>query len=218
MPQKTQALKNQEIQSKKGIYYSALLNAWINSKNEKDKQIITLSSVGIGFTISIIAAIKDDISIWTLLVSAVIMGIFCYNILLGLRIFNNNSDYIKSILEQDKIKSKELDIKLKTEDKRFNNLFKMAMAMLCLLGIILGLTFFTGGKMTEKQKRENGSQVNSKIKIEESFHGLVELSPENLNSLKAVPEKPNIVPQPTNQDSTNNKSNQNNLNVNMEEK
>ena len=40
------------LEEQKGVaYYSALVNAWITTRMEKDKQLLTLSAAGIGLII-----------------------------------------------------------------------------------------------------------------------------------------------------------------------
>lgn len=229
MPQKTNQEESEVTQAKEQSYYSALVSAWINSSMEKDKQIITISSAGIGFTISVLAAIKDSLSIVEFVAGIIIMGIFCWTIFLGLKIFSYNSDYIDKILKAQAIKSaqekllaadeiKKLEALMKGADNIFNKSFKLAMLMLCLLGAILGITFLTGGKMNEQEQTENRPPNNGQNRAIESFQGLNQLSPENLNLPNSAKDSPIIVPQPTNSESVPKTRDQNNSTINKEEK
>ncbi|NMC35210.1 MAG: hypothetical protein GYA36_22555 [Veillonellaceae bacterium] len=205
------------IKEKEQIYYSALLNGWINSRNEKDKQIITLSSLGIGLTLSIMTAVKDHFSICVLIGGVLIMGSFCYNIFLGLKILSINANYLSLIIKkEEEITSTEEQ--LDKLDNRFITSFKVAMILLCFLGAILGITFLTGDKMNEQKQTENSPQISGQNKAVESLQGLNELSPKNLNLLNTIKDSPIIVLQSANNDSVPKTSNQNNSIVNKEEK
>ena len=119
--------KNSLNDQKEVAYYSALVNAWITTRMEKDKQLLTLSSAGIGLTIIFQPRLSSilEFGIW------VISGI-CFLLSIGilLSIFSDNGNLIEA-----EIQDPESNLKIKL-DKRIS--FKTKVSVwLFILGAIL---------------------------------------------------------------------------------
>lgn len=116
------------LEEQKGVaYYSALVNAWITTRMEKDKQLLTLSSAGIGLVIVFQPKLTSifEFSIWLLSGSC-----FLVSIGLLLSVFTDNGDLIEAEINQSKSTLKD---KL---DKRISLKTKVA-GWLFILGAIL---------------------------------------------------------------------------------
>lgn len=74
-----------------GAYYSALASAWIDNKMEIDRQILTLSSVGVGGLVALASSLSSEIQfmLWVLACFS-----FCTAIGIALKIFALNPKMI----------------------------------------------------------------------------------------------------------------------------
>lgn len=231
MANKKDVAKTDDFKAKELSYYDALVKAWINSNMEKDKLIITISSAGIGFAISIIAAFKEKITTLAIIWGIFIIGVFSWIIFQGLKIFELNNEYIKAILKEDAQKdsakknafaaqTKKVNDKMEVADKNINITFKAAVIMLCLFGVVIGTTFKCGGQMSEQKITEDTVPSDGgKNRAIESLQGLQQLSPENLNSLNQTENSPIVSQQPEKTtDSTTDINKQIDTTINKEEK
>jgi hypothetical protein len=119
------------LDEQKGVaYYSALVNAWITTRMEKDRQLLTLSSAGIGLIIIFQPKLNSifEFNIWLL------AGIcFLFSIGLLLSVFTDNGDLIEAEINQSK---SVLKAKL---DKRISLKTKIS-GWLFILGAVLAFT------------------------------------------------------------------------------
>lgn len=125
------------LDEQKGVaYYSALVNAWITTRMEKDRQLLTLSSAGIGLIIIFQPKLNSvfEFNIWLL------AGIcFLFSIALLLSVFTDNGDLIEAEINQTKsILKDKLDKRISLKTKISGWLF--------ILGAILALSILYGAK------------------------------------------------------------------------
>lgn len=100
-------------EQKQVAYYSALVNAWVTTRMEKDTQLLTLSSAGIG----LIIIFQHKLSNVFQFILWIFAGIcFLISIYLLLSIFSDNGDLIESEINERSLKNKlDKKILLKTE-------------------------------------------------------------------------------------------------------
>lgn len=92
--------KDLETQSKfqKDVeFYSACVNGWIQNRMEKDKQLLTLSSLAIGVLLFFYKNLEDKIS-FVLWLIASLSFIFC--IITVLYIFKKNAEYLEEVIKE----------------------------------------------------------------------------------------------------------------------
>jgi hypothetical protein len=94
--------KNSLDNQNKAAYYQALVNAWFTTRMEKDKQLLTLSSAGVGLIITFQSKLNTYLEFFLWLLTG-----FCFltSIFLLLWILRKNSDLIEhTINNNDSIK------------------------------------------------------------------------------------------------------------------
>ena len=91
-------LTREEDMLKQVSYYETLVSAWVLSRLEKDKQIVTLSAVAIGWLTTFRSALTD---VWSFLIWLFANLFFIGSIIVVLIVFTRNSDHIQIIIEQD---------------------------------------------------------------------------------------------------------------------
>jgi hypothetical protein len=90
------------IEGKEVAYYSALVQAWIQTRMEMDKTLVILSSGGIGLLVTLLTTIGIEYQ-WELIPYAGAFVGFLITITLCIIIFKSNSVYIeKELSSEDK--------------------------------------------------------------------------------------------------------------------
>jgi hypothetical protein len=95
-------MKTEDIEKAKDVqYYAACVNAWHNSALEHDKNLLTLSSGGIGLLITLLNTVGASSC---LMVSCYVIAIFAFLVCLTsvLIIFKRNRKYIEQIINNNK--------------------------------------------------------------------------------------------------------------------
>jgi hypothetical protein len=90
-------------------FYSALVDAWINTRMERDKSLLTLSSAGIGLLVTLLTAGKahDDV-----LKPWFIAGFlsFAATLLLSILVFHRNANLIRALVRDPDAGDRLLDV------------------------------------------------------------------------------------------------------------
>lgn len=88
-------MENEKVtDDKEVIFYSALINAWINTRMERDKTLLILSSGGVGILITLFSTI-GTINYITILIYFLAILSFIVSILSLVIIFQKNSAHIE---------------------------------------------------------------------------------------------------------------------------
>ncbi|MGH1397897.1 MAG: hypothetical protein ACRBCT_01655 [Alphaproteobacteria bacterium] len=108
---------------KKIAYYSACVNAFIQTRMEKNKQLLTLSALGIG----LLASLREDIHNMSSLVLWFLSGfLFLASITLSLIIFAKNADYVLSDITEQEDEKKAISTFLRRRSKALDCMFSLA--------------------------------------------------------------------------------------------
>ena len=122
--------KDNVEQQKNVAYYSALVNAWIQTKIEHDKTLISLSVGGIGLLVAILSAVGVKHS-WEILLYVAALLSFIITTALCIYIFDRNSKHIEEVLN----KKGSRDYVLKRLDKVSLTCFVAAVSFSMAIGI-----------------------------------------------------------------------------------
>ena len=113
-----------EHTQRKVAYYSALINAWIQSRMEVDKTLIIISSAGIGLLVTIITTLGISNTAEFLIFIGAFVSFFIV-IVTCIIVLDKNPHYIKSILYKEDNKETKLDV----YDKLAKSFFVIAVAL-----------------------------------------------------------------------------------------
>jgi len=188
-----------ELEGKNIAYYQTLLSAWIHTRMERDKAVITLSMAAIGLLVTILTVIGIS-GVWQrILVICAFVG-FGGAIWIGLRIYELNAEHLVDSLKGGSGK----DPKLERFDKWSKGLFCFGIICLILLGVVATFNI-KGGAMSDKEKKSS-----QKKSIKESVKGINKLSPRELEIGKSLSGIGNLSPQnsQSSQDGSENKNDQ----------
>lgn len=170
-----------DLQKEKEVaYYTACVTAWIESRMEYDKTIITLSATGIGLLVTLLSTVGIFGTLHLITISIALFG-FLSAILITLYVFIKNSDYLEKL-----VKDQKKNISLKKLDLWKNISFYVAVISIVISGVIFGINNqLKGNNMSEQKKKI----VNDHTK-QRSLEGLEKLKPKpNDSTTNKTPEK-----------------------------
>jgi len=127
-----------ETQKMKHVeFYSATVNAWLNTRFEHDKSLLTLSAGAIGLLIALMPGVKS-----TEALILYIIALLCFLVCLGsiLWIFKRNATYLENLVSggssQDNI--------LKILDKIAAAAFMLGALLSSIIGISTAIKSYVG--------------------------------------------------------------------------
>lgn len=183
-------------------YYSATVNAWYNSSLEHDKSLLTLSTGGIGFLITILTTIGASSNCQLVLYALAILA-FATCLIAILRIFNANKIHLESIVQNI---AQPDDPKLKKLDTIAFYSFILAIIISAIIGLSTAThTFNKEIEMaSDKTNKSFNSSTSVPVATQDSFNGAAKLQPTTesfngaLNLRPPTPSTPQIQPTATN--------------------
>jgi hypothetical protein len=178
---------SEQISPKELEHYKIVLNAWVLSRLEKDKAILTLSSAGIGLLVTLITKFGVKSQCELLLYT---FGILIFIVAAGciVAIFHFNANHLKKVVKEEESESPFLQFL----DKAAATLFILGLVNLFAIGLLSATnSYFTSKEVVMSEKK--GGQT---FGMNESFDGIADLKPDK-------PEKnpsPNIAENDTSND------------------
>ena len=115
-------LKKTELMQKNVVYYQVMLEAYIESRNEIDRQLLILSTAAIGLLLAFSDKVNTCLSKVLLLIAAVL---FLVTILVILRIFHLNAEIIKHELKSNNDLVQRVSDRMDCLDKMVKVLFSI---------------------------------------------------------------------------------------------
>ena len=94
-----------EYREKNNIYYGAMLSAWLNTKIERDKQLLTLSSSAIGLLVTLLRTIGTS-TIFETCCYALSMLAFLITVISVLLILDENAKHVADVVDGVESESK----------------------------------------------------------------------------------------------------------------
>jgi len=153
-------LEEELFNNKRVEFYSQATNAWFNTKMEKDKTLLALSTAGIGVLITFFnnISMENNLSFCLYILSLLF---FITAIASGILIFSENAYYCEYVINDENPKNENL---LKILDKCLISFFSLGL----LLSIILSLILIS--EKSNKKIKEHS--IDSIKKIEKTINSL----------------------------------------------
>lgn len=141
---------DESLKEKETALYSSLVQAWIGTKMEKDKSLLTLSSFGIGLVGTILTAVGVN-SLFEIFVYGIIILCFLTTIISSILIFEKNAQVLK----------KEIDIICSKSNETSSNKLLGYLDKIMFWSFILGLIIFLFIGVSSSYSRLNkGDKIN----------------------------------------------------------
>lgn len=175
------------------VLYSAMVDAWIASRMEKDKSIFYIASSGIGLLLTL-AVSMGPFQWWEFLFYALALILFSATIGLTLWIFHRNSEYLEKVIRTGtKAKDKTLD----RLDRAIPIIFGAGIFVsLCIaFSVMYKQTVTKEEYMSQKEQRPLRESINGINRLQpsgetKSLNGIANLKP-------AAPAEKPATPKPT---------------------
>lgn len=172
---------NADIEREKTVqYYSGIVNAWVSTKLERDKSLLTLSAGGIGLLVTLLTTVGSSCLLIIIFYLFSISG-FVICLISLISIFNRNAVYLTKVVNE----GIRYDIRLKKLDKIALCSFILAVIFSIIIGISIGIENFQKNKegmMTDENttkkivKSEKATTKEQKIN-KFSLDGITDLDP-----------------------------------------
>jgi len=168
-------------QQKDIILYSAMVNAWVQTKMERDKTLISISAGGIGLLVTILSTVGVQYW-WQILLYCCAFLSFCVVIIALIVIFDKNSKYIEKVIDKkaspdnkkdslDNEKAFQKHVLKRLDSVSFYS-FVLAVIFSIVIGIVAAIDKLGGDEVNEEKKTENSVQ---QIPSNESLDGISNL-------------------------------------------
>ncbi len=163
-----------ELEGKNIANYSILLSAWIQTKMERDKTLVTLSAAAIGLLITVLTTVGVQ-KVWEIPLYIIAVSSFLTTIWSSLKIYELNSEHLEDSLRGKNGK----DPKLEKYDKRSIRAFVIGSCFALLIGVTSAYQKIILKEDTMGTKEQNGSNT---VMINDSFNGIAGLNPQNIET------------------------------------
>jgi preprotein translocase subunit SecG len=166
-------MSEDELKDQKEVaFYSALVNAWINTKMERDKTLLILSSGGIGILVTLLSTqgVVNCLGV-VFYVLAFIAFLSCMIILVI--VFDKNSKHIEEAIKGKKDSDPKLDL--------LDKISLWSFILGALFSIVIGLNtavYIQNKKGVEEMGKSNPIQSVKGKEITKSLSGVGGLAPE----------------------------------------
>ena len=175
--------KDNDNQAKEVAFYSANLNAWINTRFERDKQLLGLSATAIGLLVTLLRTTAISNNLQLFLYGFALIA-FLITVISVVWIFSENAKYLEKVIgvnttESETTKDTENETTKDTRSKRLNNLdicANFSFILGIILVVIIGIQFaFINFKSMEETSNLN--QHRTEVK-NDSIYGIHKFRPE----------------------------------------
>lgn len=165
-----------ELEGKNVAHYGTMLSAWIRTKMERDKVLLTLSVGGIGLLVTIFSTVGVK-HWWEILLYVIAVIFFVTTITVCILIYDRNSKHIEDILRGKATR----DHVLKRYDKLSRDFFIVAVVVSMGIGAVTAYN-----KLSELNKKGNIQMCDEKTENttqeepceKKSLNGIDDLRPE----------------------------------------
>lgn len=134
-----------ELEGKNVTHYGAILSAWIRTKMERDKVLLTLSAGGVGLLVTIFSTVGVKYW-WEILLYGIAVIFFVATITVCILIYDRNSKHLEDVLREKSTR----DYVLERYDKLSRIFFIAAVVLSMGIGAVTAYN-----KLSELNKKRN---------------------------------------------------------------
>jgi hypothetical protein len=182
-----ESLNKEDYEAKEKVFYGAMISAWLNTKLERDKQLLGLSVTAVGLLVTLLRTVGVS-DIEELILFSLAMLAFLVTIISVIYILGENAEHIEKMIDKSESESKKL-IRL---DKVAGISFVTGMVIIVIIGMNTSFVNLSkkGMNMTQGKSSDNHHQNG---KNQDSWNGIAKLQPQ---PPQAPPASKNTTPVP----------------------
>jgi len=183
-------LNKEDYEAKDRAFYSAMISAWLNTKLERDKQLLTLSTSAIGLLVTLLRTVGVSNFSQVLFFGAALIA-FLFTVISVIWILGKNANHIEEMLNGSETESRHLVFL----DRVATISFVMGMIMVVIIGMY-SATISLIEKGTNMNQDNIGNTHRESVKTNnDSWNGVHKLRPQ---PSKAVETSPSPTPNASN--------------------
>lgn len=184
-----------EFEGKNIAHYSVLLGAWIETRMERDKTLVTLSAAAIGLLVTILTTVGTK-NLWEIPLFVVAVLSFLVTILSSLTIYQLNSRHLEAAIKG----SSEKDPRLERYDKISIWAFIVGASAALAIGISSATYQFPIKEERNMSEQKSSDKSVRPTTLRESVNGVTNLQPSaTVAGNKSLDGVTNLKPQATQQ-------------------
>lgn len=168
--------QDQDFNEKGRIYYGAMINAWLTTKLEADKSLLSLSVFAIGLLVTLATTI--GIHGWVALFAAFIATVaFVACIHCILEVFKFNAAIVISNIKNDQELSEKTKSQLKRLDLIAAYAFKLGVLALVVMAAAITYTYKKEEEKSMTQKTDAPQGITERVNVRDGWGEISELKP-----------------------------------------
>ncbi len=183
-----------ELEGKNIAHYLVLLAAWIETRMERDKTLVTLSAAAIGLLVTILTTVGVK-RFWDIPLFAVAVASFIITIWSSLTIYQLNSQHLEAAIKGTSGR----DPRLEKYDKLSIRSFIVGTTAALLIGISSASYQLVNQKENTMPDQKSSSQSGELTGLKGSVSGITKLHPNAITGKKSLNGITNLNPQATQQ-------------------
>jgi hypothetical protein len=186
----TNSTDDSDLKERERIYYSAIVDAFIDSSMERDRSLLTLSSAGIALDVTLMTTVGVH-STFELILYILSVLLFGSAIIFILHVFKLNKEYLLRLASGEKAD----DPKLKKADNAIYALF--VSGIILLFAVALSSAVY---QLNHKENHTMSSEEKKSKRLDESLDNLSKLGPEDIDAKKSLNGLSQLKPKPDSSD------------------
>jgi uncharacterized protein (DUF4415 family) len=180
-----QSSDKEDYEAKEKAFYNAMISAWLNTRLERDKQLLGLSVTAIGLLVTLLRTVGvsnySQVVFFGLALLAFMITVFSVIYILG-----ENSTHIEKVLENSETESKFLTCL----DKAAGISFILGMLLVIIIGIQSAAINLNEKVISMNQEKSSETQLQS-VTNKESWSGVAKLRPQPPKDSPTTPNSEN---------------------------
>lgn len=175
-----ESLNKEDYEAKEKVFYSAMISAWLNTRLERDKQLLGLSVTAIGLLVTLLRTVGVSNFVELVLFSFALLA-FLVTVIAVIYILQENAGHIERMLDKSENESKILTFL----DKFASISFVIGMLLIVLIGV--NSAFINLSKQGETMSQEKQSDTHRQTVNNDSWNGIANLKPQPPKETPPIP-------------------------------
>lgn len=168
-------MDDDELRRQKDLaFHSAVLDAWVQAKNQRDKTLLGLSSAGIALLVSLLTTTGPGSD--AELIAYTIAGLsFAITIFIALYIMTRNPTHLEDVLREEDPNVEVEDVGLGRADRAIGWTFGVAAVATLVVAFLAGINQLEEKDMSKKR---DSVRPSSSTSVQKSLNGIGRLRPQ----------------------------------------
>ena len=162
----------EDYEAKEKAFYNAMISAWLNTRLERDKQLLGLSVTAIGLLVTLLRTVGVS-NCLQIVFFCLALSAFLITVISVIYILGENSTHNEKVLENSETESKTLT----RLDKAAGISFILGMVLIVIIGIHSAVINLSEKGTSMSQGKSSDTQRQS-VEVKESWSGVAKLRPQ----------------------------------------